>query len=71
MSTSFDVTCCITVNSFRSAASGQLLFSVEIRRENSVTQLDSYESEAHAIARARAVARKLSALLDAAQELLD
>lgn len=73
---SFDVTCCVTVNSFEVVTNGRTYrtWAVELRREARTTQLQTYDgpqAQALAEARARSLARKLSALLDAAEELLD
>lgn len=70
MPESFQVTCVICVGHYINPTSGLEMWPVEIRRDDAITQLGAYESEAIANARAKAVARKLSALLDAAQELL-
>jgi len=45
-------------------------FAVELRRATSITVIDTHASLAAAEAQAKSIARKLSAMLDVAQELL-
>lgn len=66
-----ELTLCVTVNSFQSASSGELLFSVELRREASVTQLQTFPNPDHANAYAAIIARKLGQLIDAGIDLLE
>ncbi len=66
-----EITLSITVNSFRSASSGELLFAVELRRKDFISQLQTFPSRGLAETRAAQIARKLSALLEAGIDLLD
>ena len=71
MTAPHEITFFVTVNSFLSASSGELLFAVELRRKDYISQLQTFPKRELAEARARSVARKLSALLEAGIELLD
>lgn len=71
MPTPHEITFSVTVNSFLSTSSGELLFAVELRRKEFVSQLQTFSRRDLAEARAAQIARKLSALLEAGIELLD
>lgn len=66
-----EITFSVSVNPFRSASSGELLFAVELRRKEFISQLQTFPRRDLAEARAAQIARKLSALLEAGIELLD
>ncbi len=66
-----ELTLCVTVNSFQSAKSGEMLHAVEIRDGNSITQLQTFENLLHAKAYAAIVARKLGRLIDIGIEMLE
>lgn len=66
-----EITVSICVNSILDVRSGERLFTVEIRRKEFLSQLQTFPSRDLAEARAARIAHKLSSLLEAGIELLD
>ncbi len=66
-----EITFSVTVGSFLSAISGERLFSVELRRKDYLSQLQTFPTRDRAEAYAALVTKRLERLLEVGAELLD